>query len=125
MEAHGGEEIHLQPLKEVPDQEDTWWRLLPHRKVVLEQAPGRMCRLMERGVCAGAGLLAGLVMLQRTHSGELFLRSYTLWKETHVGVVHKELQSIGRTHVGKVHGGLSPVGGIPHWSRGRVGEFLP
>ena len=36
------------------------------------------------------------------------------------GVVHGELQLVGRTHTGEVHGGLSPVGGTPHWSRGRV-----
>ncbi|KAK4829932.1 hypothetical protein QYF61_007655 [Mycteria americana] len=28
---------------------------------------------------------------------------------------------MGRTHVGEVCGELSPVGGTPHWSRGRVG----
>lgn len=30
----------------------------------------------------------------------------------------------GRIHAGKVHEGLSPMGGSPYWSRGRVGGFL-
>jgi len=38
---------------------------------------------------------------------------------THAGTVHEELQPVGRT-LGEVHGGLSPVGGTPHWSRDRV-----
>ena len=39
---------------------------------------------------------------------------------THAGAVCAELQPMGRTHVEEVGGGWSPVGGTPHWTRGRV-----
>jgi len=35
----------------------------------LEQAPARTCRPVERGAHAGAGLLTGLVMPWRIHTG--------------------------------------------------------
>ena len=39
--------------------------------------------------------------------------------------VPEELQPVGRTHVGEVHGELSPVGGTPRWSRGKVRSPAP
>jgi len=71
---------------------------------MLEQASGRTCDSMERGAHAGPGLLAGLVTLRGTHTG----------------AVCEELQPMGRTNFGEVHGGLFPVGGTPHWSKGRA-----
>jgi len=41
---------------------------------------------------------------------------------THSGAVSEELQTMGRTRVGEVCGELSPVGGNPCWSKGRVQE---
>ena len=40
------------------------------------------------------------------------------------GAVGEELRPTGRTHIGEVCGGLSPVGGTPWWSRGRVWVVL-
>ncbi|GAB0195076.1 F-box only protein 31 [Grus japonensis] len=40
--------------------------------------------------------------------------------EPHTAAVCEELQPMGRTHTEEIHGGLSPVGGTPCWSRGRV-----
>ena len=34
--------------------------------------------------------------------------------------VCEELQPVGGTRAVEVHGGLCPMGGIPHWSRGRL-----
>ena len=65
---------------------------------------------MERGAHAGAGLLSGLV----TRGGPTLEQS-----------VPEGLQAAERTHTGEVHGGLSPVGGTPHWSRGRVRSPAP
>uniref|UniRef100_A0A8C0C1L8 Amyloid beta precursor protein binding family A member 1 n=1 Tax=Buteo japonicus TaxID=224669 RepID=A0A8C0C1L8_9AVES len=39
---------------------------------------------------------------------------------THAGAVREKLQPVGRIHIEEVHGGLSPMGGTTHWSRGRV-----
>lgn len=39
----------------------------------------------------------------------------------HAGAVHEELHHVGRNHV-TVLGGLSTMGGTPHWSRERVWE---
>ena len=70
---------------------------------------------------AGAGLLAGLVTLWK---GPMLEQSVPEGLQpgegTLAGAVCEELQPMGRTHVGEVHGGLSPVGGTPWWSRGRV-----
>ncbi|KAJ7413917.1 hypothetical protein WISP_87613 [Willisornis vidua] len=55
---------------------------------------------VERGAHAGAGLLPGLVIPQRTHGGGL--KDYTLWKGTHAAAVNEELQPMGRTHTGEV-----------------------
>ena len=71
-----------------------WRSLWPCGKPMLEQAPGRICRPMERRAHTGAGLLAGLV----TPGG------------THAGAVREELQYMGRTLIGEINGGLSPVG---------------
>ncbi|GAB0208471.1 EH domain-containing protein 4 [Grus japonensis] len=71
-----------------------------------------------------AGLLAGLVTpMGDPRWSSLFLKDCTPWKgqveRTHAETICEELQPMGRTHVGEVHGGLSPMGGTPHWSRGR------
>ena len=39
--------------------------------------------------------------------------------------VPEGLQPVGRTHAGAVCGGLSPMGGTPCWSRGRVRSPAP
>jgi len=39
---------------------------------------------------------------------------------TYVGAVREGLQTMVRRHVGEVPGELSPMGEIPHWSRGIV-----
>jgi len=41
---------------------------------------------------------------------------------SHAGIVHEELQPVGRTHIGQVHGGLYPTSRTPCWSRGRLWE---
>ncbi|GAB0178086.1 AN1-type zinc finger protein 5-like [Grus japonensis] len=38
----------------------------------------------------------------------------------HARAVREELQLVGKTYVGEVYGGLSPMGGTPRWSKGRV-----
>jgi len=38
----------------------------------------------------------------------------------HTGAACEELQPVGRTHIGEVHGELSTVGRTPRWSRGSV-----
>ena len=110
MEVYGGADVHLQPREDpMPEQVDARRRLWPHGAPTLELAPGRSCGPVERGAHTGAGLLAGLV---------------TPWG-THARAVHEELHPAGRTHAGAVRGGLSPVGGTPRWSRGRVWGVLP
>jgi len=64
---------------------------------MLEEALGRTCEPMGRGIHAGAGLLAGL----------------TIPWGIHTGVVCRELQPVGRAHIGEVHGGLHLVGETP------------
>ncbi|KAJ7425604.1 hypothetical protein BTVI_02456 [Pitangus sulphuratus] len=54
------------------------------------------------------------------HWSSLFLKDCTPWKGTSAGIVCEELQPVGRTHSEEVGGGVSPIGGTPHWSRGRV-----
>lgn len=39
---------------------------------------------------------------------------------TRIAAVHGELLPMGWAYTGEVHGQLSPVGGIPHWSRGKT-----
>ncbi|GAB0204530.1 acid sphingomyelinase-like phosphodiesterase 3b [Grus japonensis] len=57
MEVHSGADIHLQPVEDpTPEQVET---------------PEGACGPMERGAHAGAGLLAGLVTLWRTHAGSV------------------------------------------------------
>jgi len=41
-------------------------------------------------------------------------------ERTAAEVVCEELQAVERTHTGEVHGGLSPMGGTPRRSKGRV-----
>lgn len=38
----------------------------------------------------------------------------------HTGADHEELQPMGKAQAGEVPGGLTLIGGTPHWTRGRV-----
>jgi len=67
---------------------------------------------MERGVHAGAGLLAGLVIpVGDPPWSSLFLKDFHSMEGTHTGAVREELQPVGRTYFGSVHGQQSPMGG--------------
>lgn len=57
--------------------------------------------------------------MQDLHWSSLLLKDCSPWKGIHAGAL-SELQLVGRTHTGKVRGELSPIGGTPHWSRGRT-----
>jgi len=41
-------------------------------------------------------------------------------ERTHAGMVHELQQPMGMTDTGKVHGGLSPAGGTPRCSWGKL-----
>ena len=90
-------------------QVDTWRRLWCG-ELTLEQACGRICGPTETWAHTGAGLrqylwpLAGSMLEQSVPAG---------------------LHPMGRTDIGEFCGGLSPVGGTPHWSRGIVWGVLP
>lgn len=72
---------------------------------MLEQASSRTCGPMEREARVGAGSLAGLA---------------TPWGPTLQQCDPEGLHPMEGTHARAAHGGLSPVGGTPCWSRGRV-----
>jgi len=112
MEVHGGADLHLQPVEGTPH----WSRGMPEGgcdpmgSPVLEQAPARTCRPVEREAHAGAGLLAGLVTLwKRSTLEQPVPEGLHPVGGTHPGAVHEELQSMGRTHAGEICGGLSAV----------------
>jgi len=50
----------------------------------------------------------------------LFLEDCTPWEGPTLEKFVENCKPVGRSHVGEIHSGLSPVGGPPHWSRGRV-----
>lgn len=64
----------------------------PKKKPVLEQAPGRSCGSMERGACAGASLLAGLVTPQGPTVNQPDPEGLHSMEKTHAGADHKELR---------------------------------
>jgi len=92
---------------------------------VLEQAPARTCRRVERGAHDGAGLLAGLVTLWGHTLQQPVPEGLHLVEGTHTGAVREELQHVERTHIGEVCGELSPMRGTSRWSRGRVRGVFP
>lgn len=62
--------VQLQPTEDPSwDKLDAWGRLLLRGELMPEQAPGRTCALVERGVHSGEGLLAGLVALKEIRAG--------------------------------------------------------
>jgi len=71
MQVHSGADLHLQHMEGTPHQ--SRWMAKggcdPVGSPVLRQAPARTCGPVERGAHAGAGLLAGLATLWRTHAG--------------------------------------------------------
>ncbi|GAB0179988.1 hypothetical protein GRJ2_000464100 [Grus japonensis] len=104
MEVNGGADIHLQPMEDP----------------TLEQvdAPKGGCDPM--GSSRWSRLLAAPVDHGRPMLEQSGPEGLHLVEGTPAGAVDAELQPVGRTHVGEAHGGLSPVGGNPCWSRGRV-----
>jgi len=80
---------------------------------MLDQAPARTCRPVERGAHAGAGLLAGLVTPWGPTLEQPVPEGLHPMGRTHAGAVGEELQPVGRTHVGEVCGELSPMRGTP------------
>lgn len=97
------------------------YRLWPHGKLALEQVWG--CR--ERGSHAGAGLLAGLVILWGTDTG-----AACSWRSAPCGrrlccCSSGRTAAHGKNPVAEFNGGLSPMGGTPYWSMGSVWGFSP
>ncbi|GAB0190893.1 AN1-type zinc finger protein 5-like [Grus japonensis] len=103
MEVHGGADIHLQPMEDP----------------MLEQVDE------PEGGCDSMGSPHWSRFAGRTcdpagdpHRSSLFLKVCTPWKGPTLEQFVKNCSP--RTHAGEVHGGLSPMGGTPRWSRGRV-----
>jgi len=104
MEVHGGADLHLQPLEDpMLKQVGGWRRLWAPGEPMLEQAPSRTC---------------GPV-------GDPHGKNAACGKDPCWARVPEGLHPVGRTHAGAVCGRLSPVGGTPGWSRGRVWGVLP
>lgn len=106
------------------EQVNAWRKMWPHGKPTLEESSGSTCGAMDRAH-AGAGLMAGLVTPRGTHIGTVCSEGLHLMERTHLGLGSGELQLTGRTHIREVHEELSPVGGIPCWSKGSVWAVLP
>jgi len=87
---------------------------------VLEQAPSRTCRPMERGAHARAGLLARLVTPWGPTLEQPVPEGLHPMGRTQAGAVSEELQPVGRSHIGEVCGELSAMRGTSCWSRDRV-----
>ncbi|RMC05149.1 hypothetical protein DUI87_18331 [Hirundo rustica rustica] len=105
MAVHSGAQIHLQ-LMEDPTLEQV-------------DVPKGVCGPWE--ACAGAGLLVGSVTPQEDPCwNSLFPRDCTPWMGSYTGAVCEDGQPRGRTRTGEDHGEMSPMGGMPRWSRGRV-----
>ncbi|KAJ7423249.1 protein pxr1-like [Willisornis vidua] len=81
MEVHGETDIHLQAMKDPMLKRECTKETVPRGNPMLQQAHGRNHRLLERATHAGVGLLAGLVIPQGNHTGEVcFLKDCIPWK---------------------------------------------
>lgn len=67
-----------------------------------------------------AGLLAGLLTLWRTDTRVVWFWRTTPHGKTRDRADYEEIQSVGRIHAGEVHEGLTILGRIPRWIRGRM-----
>lgn len=68
--------------------------------------------------CAGAGFWQHLVeepILEQSAPEGL-----CSMEETHIGVVHEELQPVGRTQIGEIHGELPHMGKALCWNKQTV-----
>ena len=100
------------PWRSTVEQVDAQRKLWLCGEFAVERAPGRTCGPTERRSHVGSGFLAGLVTPQGTYAGAV-----CSWR---TAPHERNPQSMGRTYTGAVHGGLSPVGGTPQRSSGRV-----
>ncbi|KAJ7414845.1 hypothetical protein WISP_81263 [Willisornis vidua] len=115
MEVHRGSEIHQQPAGDpVLEQVD-----IPKGGCDLGGSP--LCGPLDphgREAHAGAGFLAGLVILQGTHTLEKSVpKGLQSVEWTRAGAARKGLQPVGRTHVGEIGGELFPIVATPHGRR--------
>lgn len=75
---------------------------------------------MQRGACAAADLLAGVVTLQGPALEQPAPEGLHSVEGTRAGAAQEELQPVEGIYIGEVCGGLISVGVTPHWNRGRA-----